>query len=286
MHTIPTVSVVISTYKRANLVPQAIRSVLRQTYTDFEVIVVDDASPDNTREVVESIDDNRVKYIRHEKNKGLSAVRNTGIGAAVGRYIAFLDDDDEWREDKLEKQLEVIEIYDAVVCAFQVKGKCVMWYKKKTIQLSDLRREFFFPPSGLLARASLMKALPFDEALQQGEDWDMLIRIAEKHTIGYVMEPLLLYNDGDYVRMTNQAKNLTVSGLEKRMALYHKHQVFFGPFWFKYHVANSLLSYFWFRRDKLKQIIRATKRCGIPVVAAVLVGKIRRRARRLKQIAR
>jgi len=81
----PKVSVVIPTYNRAHLVGRAIRSVLNQTYQDFEIIVVDDGSTDNTKEVVKSFNDPRIRYIRHEKNRGGSAARNTGIRAARGK---------------------------------------------------------------------------------------------------------------------------------------------------------------------------------------------------------
>lgn len=107
MKTMPRVSVVIPTYNRAREVVRAVESVQRQTFTDLEVIVVDDASPDDTRAAITSITDPRVRYVAHDTNKGGCAARNSGIQAALGRYIAFLDDDDEWLPNKLERQLQV-----------------------------------------------------------------------------------------------------------------------------------------------------------------------------------
>lgn len=101
----PKVSVIIAAYNRAHLIGRALRTVLEQTYNDFEVIIVDDASTDNTENVIKSFDDARIKYIRHDKNKGAAAAWNTGIRASKGEYIAFQDSDDEWAEDKLEKQM-------------------------------------------------------------------------------------------------------------------------------------------------------------------------------------
>src|SRR4030043_1337098 len=103
----PTVSVIIPTYNRAHLVGRSIRSVLNQTYQDLEVIVVDDGSKDNTAEIVRGITDPRIVFLKHEKNRGVSAARNTGLKAARGKYIAFQDSDDEWLPQKLEKQLEL-----------------------------------------------------------------------------------------------------------------------------------------------------------------------------------
>src|SRR6266566_844385 len=102
------ITVIIPTYRRAALVPNAIHSAQRQTYRNIEILVVDDGSPDDTTDVVQNIHDVRLRYIRHDVNRGLPAARNTGIRGAAGDYIAFLDDDDEWREDKLERQLKVI----------------------------------------------------------------------------------------------------------------------------------------------------------------------------------
>jgi len=100
----PTVSVIIPTYNRAHLLDRAIRSVLDQTYQDFELIVVDDGSSDPTAEVIATFADPRIYYLRHEKNRGAAAARNTGIEASQGDYVAFLDSDCEWLPKKLLKE--------------------------------------------------------------------------------------------------------------------------------------------------------------------------------------
>ena len=92
----PTVTIIIPTYNRAHLLGRAIRSVLTQTFHNWELIVVDDASTDNTKEVAYSFQDPRIHYLCHETNRGGPAARNTGIREARGLYIAFLDSDDEW----------------------------------------------------------------------------------------------------------------------------------------------------------------------------------------------
>ena len=274
----PLVSAIIATYKRAGLVTRAIGSVQRQTYTNLEIIVVDDGSPDNTESVVRAIPDERIRYIRHEKNKGLPAGRNTGIRAAKGQYIAFLDDDDEWRVDKIERQLQLIENYDAVLCGVLVDGWRLSIHPRSTISLEDLKRGSF-EPSGMLVKAAVIKELLFDENLRQGEDWDAFIRIAQRYTVGYDPEPLLLYSDGGHVRMTNEAKDMTPSELEKRTAILQKHRQFFGEKWFNYHMAGTFISHIGSRRNKLGAIAYAVKRCGLGPVIAVVSDKVRRYVR-------
>lgn len=113
------VSVVIPTYNRSEFLVQAVQSVLKQTRSALEIIVVDDASSDATRDVLMQIQDARLRYLRHEVNLGGAAARNTGIDAAQGDYVAFLDSDDQWFPTKIETQLERIEHYDLserVVC--------------------------------------------------------------------------------------------------------------------------------------------------------------------------
>ncbi len=271
----PLVSVVICTFNRANLVPQAISSVQNQTHSNIEIIVVNDASSDNTEEVVKAIPDKRIRYIRHEKNKGLPAGRNTGIRAAKGEYIGFLDDDDEWRADKLEKQLRVIEDYDAVSCGSLWNGRPRRLHKQRMVSLNDLRKGSFASPT-LLAKATVLRELPFDESLRLGEDWDAFIRIAQRYSIGYVAEPLVFCNAGTHPRMTNEAKLQAGPELEKRTTVLHKHREFFGEKWFRYHLANNFLTYIGSRRNRLHCIAYAVRRCGVTPVATVLVNKVRR----------
>src|SRR5581483_9476839 len=104
------VSVIILTYgERANLLQGALRSVQRQSYQDFEIVVVDDGSRGRTAEIVRHLGDPRIRYLRHPANRGEAAARNTGLKNSSGEYVAFLDDDDEWLPSKLEKQAALLD---------------------------------------------------------------------------------------------------------------------------------------------------------------------------------
>lgn len=196
----PVVSVVIPTYNRANTILRSIQSVLRQTYQDFELIIVDDASTDNTEEMVKSINDSRIKYIKHQKNRGGSAARNTGINEAIGNYIAFLDSDDEWLPEKLEKQIKVLNNlsseWGGVYCgAIIIKNNGVKI--KKADKQGDLYDEFLnynvhiFGGSTLTARKSALDRVGlFDETFSRHQDFEFLLRFLKVSKIAAVTLPL------------------------------------------------------------------------------------------------
>lgn len=103
------VSIIMPSYNTADLIEESIRSVLNQTYTNWELIIVDDCSSDNTKEVVEAIGDSRIIFVEKETNSGAGDSRNRALRMAKGKWIAFLDSDDLWTEEKLEKQIEFME---------------------------------------------------------------------------------------------------------------------------------------------------------------------------------
>ena len=199
----PTVSVVIPTYCRAHLLGRAIQSVLNQTYQDLEIIIVDDGSSDNTDEVVKSLKDERIRYIRHEKNKGATAARNTGIKAARGEYIAFQDSDDEWLPQKLEKQMKVFEtvspkvgvVYTGFVRIENDKKEYIpySWVAQKEgdIHKELLKGSFITTPSIVVRKECFKKAGMFDEHLPRLQDWELVLRLSKYYDFKFIEEPLL-----------------------------------------------------------------------------------------------
>jgi glycosyltransferase involved in cell wall biosynthesis len=246
----------------------------------MEIIVVDDHSTDNTEEVVKGFGESRVHYIRHERNKGGSAARNTGIKAATGEYIAFLDDDDEWVENKIKRQLQSVQDFGGVVCRAFIPGqnKMTQLYKKATVNPRDLRKGFIFGAgtSILLARAAILKDTLFDEDLSSSQDWDLLIRLASKCKIAYINEPLVRFNVGNHARITNKCKYMSITQLEERLRAVYKHEEFLGSYWFNYQIARRLLTYLSYKNDPLARLVDAIKRCGIVPVLAVIGKKISR----------
>lgn len=276
----PLVSVVIPTHNRAQLLARAIHSVLAQSYSNLEIVVVDDASGDNTPETVESFGDSRIRYLRHQTNKGGSAARNTGIGASTGEFIAFLDDDDEWVPEKTERQLQLLARFDAVLCSSDaVNASSHKHAAKKRVVLDDLRvSPFAVGGTGvLMAHAHVLKKVMFDESLPRNQDWDLFIRIAKEFRIGYLNERLVRYNEGRHARISNAIVGLSPSELEKRLAMLDKHADFFGPRLYKRHVAGMLLYGIKYRNDKLQHLIYTWRRCGVAATVATLARRLRQK---------
>lgn len=212
----PRVSVVIPTYDRPSLVERAIDSVLRQTFEDLECIVVDDCSPtDETAAVVESYEDSRLRYHRLSSNSGPSAARNAGIERAEGEYLAFLDDDDRWLPEKLERQVALLDELDDDV------GMVYCWMDYRRPDGTVLReyrpqlRGNIFPKtldaqpigacSTLLARAGVVRSIDgFDESLPRGNDGDFIRRVCQRWAVDFVPETLVhYYVDHGEERITN-----------------------------------------------------------------------------------
>lgn len=202
----PTVSVIIPTFNRANLLMLAIQSVLDQTFSDFELIVVDDASTDNTQQKVMSINDPRIQYILHQQNSGECGTRNTGLTAAKGQFIAFLDSDDEWLPNKLEKQLALFQTLPADV------GVVYSWLKVINDQghvihmrepdiRGDVNDYLIYknligtPSTVMIRKESIQPNLTFDTNLRCCGDWDMWLQISRNFRFDVIPEPLALYRD-------------------------------------------------------------------------------------------
>lgn len=275
---IPLVSVIVPTFNRAGCLPACIESVLMQSYRRVEVVVVDDGSKDNTAEVVRKIGDKRVRYIAAPVNRGAAAARNLGIDSVQGEYITFLDSDDRYVQTKLAKQLEAMQGFDANVCGCvtEATGLETRASGRTEIHAADLKRGYWFGggTSSLMVRRNLAERVRFDENLRSGEDWDLLVRIVQKTRLGYLDEPLVIYNDGDHVRITNQLANMPLEKLEEGTGVFRKHEEFLGSYWLKYNTADHLLSYLKHRTNVLGHIGYTIRRCGWVPVSAVLWNKI------------
>ncbi|MEP9411486.1 MAG: glycosyltransferase family 2 protein [Candidatus Brocadia sp.] len=226
------ISVIIPTRNRKVLLERAIKSVQKQTFQDWEIIVVDDASTDDTMQLLAQFQtkDDRIKVIRHEKAKGGAAARNSGIAACHGEWVAFLDDDDFWLSQKLELQLNLLRQYEdavACTCAFVVhrplrRDRIIT--PPVEVSLEQLIRAKTNIMGGMsvcmCSFEGLQKIGGFDERLSSAQDWDLWIRLRQAGKI-------VCYHDKALVHYDSYFSNRITSNMQ---AKYSGHR----RFYFKY----------------------------------------------------
>ncbi len=195
----PLVSIIIPTYNRAAALPRAVESVLAQTYQNWELLVIDDGSTDNTREALKNYG-SQLRYY-YQPNKGAGTARNLGIKHSRGEYIAFLDSDDLWLPHKLETQMKLYE--EDAACAIVGCGAHWIWPangKKMTLPgCADFKYDHLLVgdiwpagTSGAVIRKQCFEHVGlFDEDLRRAQDWDMWLRIGKQYRIRCVVDPLV-----------------------------------------------------------------------------------------------
>lgn len=241
----PKISVIIPTYNRADLLPRAIKSVLSQTFQDFELIIVDDGSTDNTKEVVEEFQkrDRRIKYIWQEKNSGAPAKpTNIGIMNSTGEFIAILEHDDEWLPQKLEKQIAIFNdsknnMLGLVGCDVLVVSNKTRYFRVPKVKKGKtfekfLKSTFICSASSALIRRSVFQDVGlFDENLFSVQDWEMWTKMAYAgYAFKFIREPLLRY----YIHGQNITATTSIEKKEKDLDyIFNKYR--------KYYENNSKL---------------------------------------------
>jgi glycosyltransferase involved in cell wall biosynthesis len=221
------VSVVIPTYNSGAFLREAIQSVLSQTYVDFEVVVVDDGSTDNTESVVHSFGD-QVRYVK-QQNQGAGAARNQGIKRSQGEYVAFLDADDLWLPGKLREQIPLLDRDPELGLVY---SDWAVVPEQGEVQPSYLRNQpaaagyvfdelvqcgFILTSGAIVRRSCLDDVGSFDETLSIAQDYDLWLRICYRWKIALVDKPLVIKRNRD----GNLSSNLTKTAVE-RIVLFEK----------------------------------------------------------------
>ena len=240
----PTVSVVIATHNYARFLPEALQSVLSQTYTDWECIIVDDASTDNTEEIAREwmAKDIRFRYIKNERNLGEAGTRNVGNATARGEYIAVLDADDWWELDKLELQMQ----------AFADNSNALICYAGAIVHENDTKRiwniethikdEFDYAlrvgdqcPHGsvIVKKQTLAEVGGYDVSLPPAADWDLWLRVMFRfgaESFSGIDKPLLHYRIHGNNISGNPLKLCRAERIVMIRSLLHKGYLFRYPF--------------------------------------------------------
>lgn len=233
-----TVTVAVPAFNRAHVIGDALESALAQTFKDFEIIVVDDGSRDNTSEMVAKFHDPRIRCIRTEQNQGVAAARNICLREGRGELISFLDSDDLWKPSKLEKEVNFLKRHPEAGALFEDLQKhdngtyiasfqrespffSVMLAKRnypREIVFTEremylcLLREVPIKPTALTLRAEVIqKTGGFNEGWRAGSDWEFLLRAARVCRFGYLDEPLaVLRVQGDATHRRHRIENLSL----------------------------------------------------------------------------
>jgi glycosyltransferase involved in cell wall biosynthesis len=199
------ISVIIPTHNRAHFLRQSVDSVLSQTYENFEIIIIDNNSTDNTTDLLKNYNDRRIKYVKNSENNGCAGGRNQGIEMARGDYITFLDSDDELFSTKFEKQLMKLHTlpnkFGLIYCGFcYASGKTGQIIKNIYPEIHGnvydnlLEMNLFPVHAAIIKRECFQKCGVLDASLPACEDWDIWIRIAKYYEFGFVPDILAKYN--------------------------------------------------------------------------------------------
>ena len=227
------VSVVVPTYNSARFLGKALQSVLDQSFQDWELIVVDDGSTDNTREVVAAFQDRRIRYV-YQENRGAAAALNAGVRSARGAYIAFLGADDRWMPEKLALQvaqldslplnvgmvysdLHLYSLEDETVLGPFLEGRKPPRGRVLS-HLLDTDGSFIHPCSSLIRREVFDRVGLFDEGLKTHEDWDLWVRIAGVYEIEALDIPLGVYGRRPS-QLTKDVQQMYLYGVEAKLRL-------------------------------------------------------------------
>lgn len=194
------ISVIIPAYNRARIIEKSITSILTQSYSNIELLIIDDCSTDNTKEVVERIQDSRIRYICLDHNSGACVARNRGITEAKGDYIAFNDSDDQWRPEKLQKQIDFLlqNKADIILCAMECKDDDSNFLHifpnnvmEGKIFYDSLLKYNCASTQTLFGKASCFKEITFDSTMPRLQDWDEVLRLSQNYTVFFQNEILV-----------------------------------------------------------------------------------------------
>lgn len=281
----PLVSVVIPVYNRPELLVRSLRSVASQTVRDLEILVVDDGSTLDIRPSLSQLDDPRIRLLQHPNRRGVSSARNTGMDAARGQYVAFLDSDDYWRDRKLERQLAFMgatqNVRPVSCTAFTIKTMRNpdgdRRHSAETCTHKSLQVGCGVSPGSTLVgtAAFLWKIGPFNEAMSRLEDWEFLLRCTSEGPIPILGEDLAVIDcrhrdPAQYERTRDSAHTLrkihaqTLPSLlqRRRFESYAEREIAAsayndGRYWVAAkHFGHALVIFPWIRIAQLRSLIR------------------------------
>lgn len=274
----PRVSVIIPAFNRATTLRASVESVLRQSYTDLELIVVDDCSSDDTANIALAFDDPRIRLLRTTSNLGAGGARNVGVANSRGSWIAFQDSDDEWLPTKLEKQMalldkggagqvaaycgllrlgELNDVADARLEMSYVPGKSQLKVDGELIE--ELLRTSMISTQTLVVRKNIFESIGgFDAELTPIEDWDFALSLCQKGLIKFVDQPLVLqrFSENSISRDGDKRLISQIRVVEKHYSTFSKYP---GILAYQYRLISGALRRKGDFAEALRYLLRAIK---------------------------
>lgn len=242
------ISIIMPTYNRQHFLARAIESIVSQSYTHWELFIVDDGSTDGTEAFCKALTDSRIHYVKHEKNKGACAARNTGMALANGSFFAWFDSDDEWAADKLEAQIACfasspLPDLGVVTCgatmAYQ-NGKSRIWLPQRKGWVFEhlfAQETIGVRPQYLLVKRAYLEhpePLWFDDKVPARQDFDFAMRLLQRCQMDYVPRPLVTVHHHDGERVWTPERAITANQyfhekyskeFQKRPSVHNKHHL-------------------------------------------------------------
>lgn len=259
----PLVSIIMPAYNAEKFISKSIESVLQQTYPNWELLVINDGSIDNTSNIVNSFNDSRIKLIEQD-NSGVSKARNTGIANSTGEFIAFLDSDDLWLQDKLEIQVKYMINNQNIILSygdylsFIEDGKIIENKQLYPFKIKDLKERLlvfnFIATLTVMVKSDVLKDTGgFDTEFFGPEDWDLWIKISQKGDIDYIKENLAMYREHEGGISKNKKRQLEEEyKVLKRHVLQSNNEILKKyALWF----YNLKLTNFYFSQREMKKFI-------------------------------
>ncbi|HVK99621.1 MAG TPA: glycosyltransferase family 2 protein [Dongiaceae bacterium] len=275
---LPLVTVVITAYNRPDYLRASVTSALAQEGVDLDIVVVDDCSPTDLQAVLTEFS-GPIRYRRMEKNGGANRARNEGVRLARGRYVAFLDDDDIWLPNKLAQQLpHLTGASSACLCGFRLLEKELTFVQPTETVTAEMLKwgNPYCGMSGLICERQWLLDNPFDEALDNGQDWDIFVRLALQAPLHYVAQPLFLYRRGSHESITTKVRKLRPADMRRRLAVSYKHREWLGERMFRRRIAHCILGYLGTRDQPWRLVLMALREGGPRATATVLGEKLKR----------
>jgi len=277
-----TFSVIITTYERPDYLRQSLQSAIKQSLKPNEIIIVNDASNANYDSVVEEFSEHITHYVKVAVSKGANHARNIGVEKANSKYVAFLDDDDEWFETFLElhsREYNLDANINAVVCGYQImNGDSINVNKMQAVSERSLKvGNPFCGMSGVSAKREVAAFHPFDETLANGQDWDFFVRlVCAGNLIKNIASPLFYYRKNTPEGISAKTKSMKVEDADHRLASAFKHREWMGERNFKRRIAEQLLNYLPSKQNKFGWLLKSLKLAGLVTTARVVVTKLLR----------